>query len=91
MASDEPQQPARRRFFFEGLDPVKFEAIEREMEQREQLRRSRALAPAQPAAVPESQPADPGAMDWGDVAAGLRHLAGQLRQVAEEGPGPSPG
>jgi hypothetical protein len=90
MASDQPQQPAQRRFFIKGLDPVKFAEIEREMEEREQLRRSRVLAQAQPAAVPESQPADSGAMDWGDVAAdvaaGLRGLADQLRR-ATEGPG----
>jgi hypothetical protein len=80
------EQPARRRFFFKGLDPAKFEVIEREMEERERARRSRALAAAVPAAA-DSSPTDSGAIDWGDVAAGLRHLAQQLRQVAAEGPG----
>jgi hypothetical protein len=93
MSSDQPQQPAPRRFFFPGLDPVKYAEIERELEEREQLRRARASAvavPAMPAATRESEPTAPGAMDWGAVAEGLRGLASQLRRAAE-GPGPSPG
>jgi hypothetical protein len=91
MIGEEPWQPVRRRFRFrEGLDPVKFAEIERDLERREQLRRERASAAAVPAAVRDSNPADPGATDWGDVADGLRHLAEQLRRAAE-GPGPSPG
>jgi hypothetical protein len=62
------------------------------MERREQLGRERELAaaavePAQPA----TRPAEPEPTDWLAVAEGLRGLGGKLRQVAEEGPGPSPG
>jgi hypothetical protein len=89
MRGDQPWQPVRRRFRFrEGLDPVKFAEIEREMEEREQVRRAKASTAAVPAAVRDGKPADPGATDWGAVAAGLRHLAEQLRRAAE-GPGPS--
>jgi hypothetical protein len=75
--------------FREGLDPVKYAEIERELEEREQLRRSRASAVAVPAATRDGEPTAPVAMDWGAVAEGLRGLASQLRRAAE-GPGPSP-
>jgi hypothetical protein len=88
---------SERRFFVPGLDPVKFAEIEREMEERERLRRERALATAAgPAAAVgpagrASRPAEPGPTDWPAVAEGLRGLAAQLRRVAGDGPGPSPG
>jgi hypothetical protein len=97
LGREGPQQAARRRFFVPGLDPLKFAEIEREMEERERLRRERELAAAVAAAAavepgpPATRPAESDATDWLAVAEGLRGLAGKLRQVAEEGPGPSPG
>jgi hypothetical protein len=97
MAGEEPQQPVRRRFWFQGLDPAKYAEIEADLERREQLRRERSLAAAleSAAAVEPAQgvslPVGPERTDWQAVAEGLRGLAVKLRQVAEEGPGPSPG
>jgi hypothetical protein len=114
MLGDQPWRPSRRLRFREGLDPVKYAEIERELEEREQHRRAgesaaaiepagdtapvdpgaeggQSLAVAVPAAPRDGEPTASGATDWGAVAEGLRGLAGQLRRVAAEGPGPSPG
>jgi hypothetical protein len=60
MLGDQPWRLSRRLRFREGLDPVKYAEIERELEEREQHRRAgESAAPIEPAA--ENAPVDPGA------------------------------
>jgi hypothetical protein len=114
MLGDQPWRRSGRLRFREGLDPVKYAELERELEEREQRRRAgesaapieraadtapvdpggeggQSQAAAVPAAPCDGEPPTQGARDWAAVAEGLRGLAAQLRRVAEEGPGPSPG
>jgi hypothetical protein len=114
MLGDQPWRRSGRLRFREGLDPVKYAEIERELEEREQHRRAgesaaaiepasdnapvdpggegrQSVAAAVPEATRDGEPRALGATDWKAVAEGLLGLAAQLRRVAAEGPGPSPG
>src|SRR5262245_24857161 len=75
MTGDHPWSGARRRWRA-GLDPVKYAAIERELEERERLRREREWSAA--SAASDSRPVDLEEEVRRGAAAELRRVAAEL-------------
>src|SRR5262245_56961661 len=83
MLGDQTWRPSQRLRFREGLDPVKYAEIERELEEREQRRRAGESAAAiEPAA--DKAPVDPGGQ-------GCRGLATAVSVAPRDGEPPAPG